>query len=241
MRYLILAAGVGRRMGKAHARMPKCLIDIGGEPLLVRLLRQIRQNDARADVHVVLGYMGEAVAPLLEGCRIIVNPFFDVTGINASLWFARESFDRPLIVMHGDLVVSDELMADFVAAGADSLVGYDSSILDPREINVALQGGRVTRFGVNFAGYAGAYAGALKLSAAAARLFADTLDRRLRRGFNDARNYYFFVMRRLIAEPSIVLSPFDFAPYAWKEIDYVADIDAARARVARRAPDSDAR
>lgn len=231
MRYLILAAGMGKRMGAAHGGLPKCLIDIDGEPLIGRLLRQIRQCDASADVHVVVGYRSELIEPLVEDCRIVVNPFFDITGINASLWFARTSFDRPLLLIHGDVVLSDELAADLIAAEAGSLVAYDSSVLDPGEINVAVAGDRVTRFGVNFSGYSGAYAGVLKLSSHAARLFAETLDRRVRRGFNEARSYYFFVMRRLIADPGVAFAPFDLARHRWKEIDYLEDIAAARARV----------
>ena len=240
MRYLILAAGMGKRLGKAYASRPKCLIDVDGEPLIVRLLRQIRRNDSEADVQVVLGYKSEMVAPHIERCRSIVNPFFDITGINASLWFARDAFDRALTIIHGDLVLSDRLVADLTAAKDESLVAYDSGVRDPREINVAVSGNRVTRFGVNFAGYAGAYAGVMKLSAPAARLFADTLDRRVRRGFNEPRTYYFFVLRRLIAEPGIVLAPFDFAPYAWKEIDHPDDVAAARARFGHRTCAADA-
>lgn len=230
MRYLILAAGMGRRMGEAQANVPKCLIEIGGEPLIGRLLRQIRQRDSEADVHVVLGYRSEIIAPVVAGCRIVTNPFFDITGINASLWFARDAFDRPLMVIHGDVVLSDELAADLIAAEAESLVAYDSTVLDPKEINVAVAGGRVTRFGVNYAGYSGAYAGLFKLSEPAARLFADTLDRRVRRGFNEPRTYYFFVMRRLLAEPGVVLAAFDLAGYRWQEIDYRKDVAVARAR-----------
>jgi choline kinase len=231
VRYLILAAGMGKRMGGAHGDVPKCLIDINGEPLIVRLLRQIRRCDASADVHVVVGYKRQLIEPLVEGCQIVVNPFFDITGINASLWFARASFDQPLMVIHGDIVLSDELAADLVATSAESLAAYDSSVLDPREINVAVAGDRITRFGVNFSNYSGAYAGVLKLSAHAARIFAETLDRRIRRGFNEPRTYYFFVMRRLIAEPDIVFAAFDLARHRWKEIDYIEDVAIARARV----------
>jgi choline kinase len=236
MRYLILAAGMGKRMGAAHGGLPKCLIDIDGEPLIGRLLRQIRRCDASADVHVVVGYRSELIEPLVEGCRIVLNPFFDITGINASLWFARASFDQPLMLIHGDVVLSDELAVDLIATQTGSLVAYDSSVLDPAEINVAVAGDRITRFGVNFAGYSGAYAGVLNLSAHAARLFADTLDRRVRRGFNEARSYYFFVMRRLIADPGVTFVPFDFARHRWKEIDYVEDIAIARARVGGQGP-----
>lgn len=228
MRYLVLLAGMGRRMGREYAQTPKCLVDVGGEPLVARLLRQIRAGDAQADVHVVLGFQSEAIMPWVRGCEIVVNPFFDITGINASLWFARASFDRTLTVIHGDVVLSDALAADLFAAAAPSLVAYDSSVLDPLEINVAVAEGRITRFGVNFAGYAGAYAGIFKLSAHAARVFADTLDRRVRRGFNEPRTYYFFVMRRLIADPAVRFVPFDVARRGYFEVDRPEDLQRLR-------------
>lgn len=228
MRYLILAAGMGKRMGSALAGLPKCMIDIDGEPLIARLLRQIRQFDAQSDIHVVLGYKSQIVAPLLDGCQVIVNPFFDITGINASIWFARASFDQPLLLLHGDIVLSDELAAALVTAPETSLVAYDSNVLDPGEINIATEDNRVTRFGVNFSGFSGAYAGVLKLSAYAAGLFMETLDQRMQRGFNEPRTYYFFVMRRLIADPGVAFRPFDFSPFRWKEIDYAGDIAVAR-------------
>jgi len=235
MRYLILAAGLGRRMGKTGPALPKCLIDIDGETVIGRLLRQIRSHDAAAEVHVVLGYRSEMVASAIGGCRVILNPFFDITGINASLWFARESFDRPLMMIHGDLVLADDLAASLIGAGSESLIAFDSTIRDPKEINVAVADGRVTRFGVNYSPFSGSYAGALKLSERAAGAFADTLDRRVRRGFNEARTYYFFVIRTLIDDYRITFAPFDFAGHRWQEIDYVQDVAAARAKVSERA------
>jgi choline kinase len=235
MRYLILAAGLGRRMGKTGPALPKCLIDIDGETVIGRLLRQIRSHDAAAEVHVVLGYRSEMVASAIGGCRVIVNPFFDITGINASLWFARESFDRPLMMIHGDLVLADDLAASLIGAGSESLIAFDSTIRDPKEINVAVADGRVTRFGVNYSPFSGSYAGALKLSERAAGAFAETLDRRVRRGFNEARTYYFFVIRTLIDDYGITFAPFDFAGHRWQEIDYVQDVAAARAKVSERA------
>lgn len=246
MRYLILAAGMGKRMrppGPAsparnaprghigpRPQLPKCLIEIDGEPLIRRLVRQIHTHDPVADIRVVLGYRAEVVAPHVEGCEIVLNPFFDLTGINASLWFARSAFTAPLMVLHGDVVLSDELAAALLGAEAESLVAFDSAVRDAREINVTVVDGRVTRFGVNFAGFSGAYAGVLKLSAHAARSFADTLARRVERGFNEARTYYFFVLRALIADPEVDLAGFDFARHRWKEVDVPADVGIARER-----------
>lgn len=228
MRYLMLAAGMGKRMGNAIS-VPKCLIDIHGEPLLVRLIRQIRARDQAADIWVVLGYRAAEVSPLLPDCHIVINPFFDITGLNASLWFAREAFTAPVMVIHGDLVVSETLADALFRDTPISHVAYDSSVLDPKEINVRVENGCISRFGVNFADYSGAYAGLLNFSDAAhARRFGEILDGRIRRGFNDPRTYYFFIMRQLLWEFPRQLGAFDFAPFRWKEIDVPADLPVAR-------------
>ena len=82
------------------------------------------------------------------------------------------SFDRPLMMIHGDVVLADDLAASLFSAEPESLIAFDSSVRDPKEINVAIADGRVTRFGVNFAGFSGSYAGVLKLSERAAGAFA---------------------------------------------------------------------
>lgn len=52
---LILAAGLGRRLGNVTATTPKCLLDVHGESLLERSLRSIRTQGARS-VTIVTGY-----------------------------------------------------------------------------------------------------------------------------------------------------------------------------------------
>ena len=232
MRYLILAAGMGRRLGDAGAGLPKCLIDVDGETLISRILRQIRRVDRDADIRVVLGYRSERVTPLVDGCRIVINPFFEVAGINASLWLAREAFDAPVMLLHGDVVLAEDLATRLLAATADSLMAFDSAIRDPREINVAVENGRIVRFDEDFAGYSGMYAGMLKLSRRSARVFAGELDRRVREGFSRPRDYYFFAVRAIIDACRLPILAFDIAGQAWQEIDRAEHIAAARARLA---------
>jgi choline kinase len=230
MRYLILAAGMGRRLGDASAGAPKCLVDIGGEPLIGRLLRQIRTLDADADLSVVVGYRREAVIPVAAGCRIVVNPDYDVTGIDVSLWHARAAFDQPVMVIHGDLVLADALVAALLSEPAPTFMGYDSTLRDPAEINVAVDGGRVTRFDENFAGYSGLYAGVLRLSAKAAAVFAQALDGRIRQRASDPLGYYFSAARAVIDDRRMTVAAVDFAGQAWQEIDRPEHLQAARSR-----------
>ena len=230
MRYLIPAAGMGRRLGDTLGGLPKCMIEIAGEPLIGRLLRQIRTSDPAADIHVVLGCRSEVVTPVVGSAKIVLNPFFDITGIDASLWFARQSFDRSLMVIHADLVLCDRLAAALFAAEPPTLMAFDSSMRDPREINVAVSEGRVVRFDENMTEFSGVYAGVLKLSSHGAAAFAESLDRQIRGGFNDPKAYYFHVVRALIEDFCIDISAFDIAGADWQEIDRPCDVAAARAR-----------
>lgn len=175
------------------------------------------------------GFKCQDVADKASGCRVIINPFFDITGINATIWFARECFDDDILMVHGDLVFPDELFQAMMLSQSKSFIAYDSRILDPKEINVRVDAGRVVRFGVNFADFSGAYVGVMKFSRPDAGLFIRLLDERIRRGFNDRRTYYFAFIRRMINEHHIRFDPLDCAGHDWVEIDYPRDLEKALA------------
>jgi choline kinase len=234
MRYLIPAAGMARRLGDATGGLPKCLVDIDGEPLIVRLIRQIRANDPAADIHLVLGYRKDVVLPHVEGCRIVLNPFFDVTSVVASLWLARASFDQAVMLIHGDLVLSEALYARLAAAPEPTLIGYDSTILLRHEINVRVAGGKLVGFGEKIDEFHGLYGGVLKLSDDAAPHFRAALEATVERGFNHPNGYYFDIVRSMRSQHAIEFAAFDYAGELWQEVDHAADIAAARARVGRK-------
>jgi len=228
MRYLILAAGMGKRLRDHAHRGPKCLIEIGGTTLLEKLINQIERTDNHADIVVVAGYKYQEVMEKATRCHIIVNPFFDITGINASIWFARSYFDEDILMINGDIVFSDLMMELMIKSTSPSFICYDSSIMDDKEINVRVSDNRVVKFGVNFKEYSGAYAGVIKFCKTDGQLFANLLDERIKRGFNEARTYYFAFIRRMINDYNVCFHPFDFAGYTWTEIDFAHDLSRAR-------------
>ena len=209
------------------------MIEIAGEPLIIRLLRQIRAIDAAADIHVVLGYRREVVMPVLGNANVILNPLFEVTGMDTSLWFARQTFDRPLMVVHADLVLSDRLARALLTAESPTLMAYDGSIRNSGDINLAVAARRVARFDENLHEFNGVYAGVLKLSQHAASTFVNTLDRQIRSGRHDPKAYYFHVVRALIEDFGIEIDALDIAGNDWQEIDRPDDVVAARARFER--------
>ena len=68
LRALLLAAGLGTRLRPITVHTPKCLVSIGGEPLLGRWLRQLEAVGCEA-VLVNTHYLAEQVQAFLEGWR----------------------------------------------------------------------------------------------------------------------------------------------------------------------------
>lgn len=71
---IILAAGFGMRMIPLNSEIPKGLIEIGGEPLIERLIKQLHQAGIHK-ISVVVGFMKEHYEYLIDeyGVELLVN------------------------------------------------------------------------------------------------------------------------------------------------------------------------
>lgn len=96
---VVLAAGAGERMG----RRPKCLLELGGVPLIRRTL--IALSGAGVDeLVVVLGHHADAIAPLVETFPVTVvrNPHPDdgqVSSQRLGLAALSQKIDTVMVVL----------------------------------------------------------------------------------------------------------------------------------------------
>lgn len=58
---VVLAAGQGKRMAAAHPEMPKALVEVGGIPFIVRLLKTIKEAAVADRLIFVVGHMAEMI------------------------------------------------------------------------------------------------------------------------------------------------------------------------------------
>lgn len=133
MRAILMAAGVGSRLGHSVSR-PKCTLEVDGEPLIRRTVRMLLEHGI--STAIVVGYKREMVYQALDGLQVTYyyNPFYKVTNSMASLWFAREYLDGDEDVILGnadvfwdesilDLLLSDQREAVMLSDASRAAVG----------------------------------------------------------------------------------------------------------------------
>jgi phosphoenolpyruvate phosphomutase len=122
LRAVLLAASRGEGMDALTERKPKAMISVGGEPVIERMLRQLRGEGVR-DIAIVRGYCAQALAP--AGVRFFDNRRWMETGELGSLACAREMLEGDVIIAYGDLVLRRHLLHELVSAEAPMTVLVD--------------------------------------------------------------------------------------------------------------------
>lgn len=123
MRALILAAGRGQRLGALTEDKPKCLLRVGGRPLLDWQIAALQGARLR-DIAVVRGYRGD----LLDGRQVtfIENTAWRKSGICASLMRARSWLEgRGGLVTYGDILYTADAVAALLNQPGEIVISYD--------------------------------------------------------------------------------------------------------------------
>ncbi len=98
-RAVILAAGYGMRMVPINMEMPKALLQVKGEVLIERLIRQLHEAGIQ-EIYVVVGFMKEAFEYLIDdyGVELVVNKNYTSSNNLHSLELAKEKLSNAYIL-----------------------------------------------------------------------------------------------------------------------------------------------
>lgn len=119
---ILLAAGVGSRLRPYTRSRPKCLVELGGRPLLDW---QLATLDACGitDVVVVTGHRADRIAR--SGIRRLHNPLYRETNMVRSLWCARDELEGDVIVAYADIVYEPRVLRALLDAPDDLAIVVD--------------------------------------------------------------------------------------------------------------------
>ena len=96
---IILAAGTGMRSIPINTQISKAMVEVNGEPLIERVIKQLREVNIQ-DIYVVVGFMKEQFEYLIDlyNVKLIVNPNYSKKNNLSSLALASEYISNSYIV-----------------------------------------------------------------------------------------------------------------------------------------------
>ena len=98
-RAVILAAGFGMRMVPINTEMPKGLLEVNGESLIERIIKQLHEVGIK-EIYIVVGFMKEKYEYLIDeyGVELIVNVDYASKNNLYSLYLVKEHLENAYII-----------------------------------------------------------------------------------------------------------------------------------------------
>ena len=116
MQAIILAAGMGRRLGELTKNNTKCMVEVNGITLIDRMLNQLSRLPLNRVV-IVVGYEGKKLVDYIGNryddkmkIEYVENPIYDKTNNIYSLELAKEQLQEDdTLLIESDLIFDDGL------------------------------------------------------------------------------------------------------------------------------------
>lgn len=245
---LILAAGIGRRLGGPGAgqrKMPKAMLEFDGKSLLARHVRILRGLGI-SNITVVIGFGAAqalaALAALDEGPPIcvVINPDFR-EGSVVSLWAGRAVLcsGAPVILMDADVLYDARLMTRLIdSPNADCLL-LDREIEPGDEpVKLCVRDGQIVDFHKRPSephDWHGESVGFFRFSTAAAEELANRAEDYVATG-RRIMEYEEPIRDMIIASPTDRFGFEDITGLPWTEIDFPEDVVKAQALLPKLVP-----
>lgn len=116
MQAIILAAGMGKRLGELTKGNTKCMVKVNGTPLIDRVMKQLTLQPLKKII-MVIGYKGKELKEYLgttyNGMPIeyIENPIYDKTNNIYSLALAKKQMQEDdTLLLESDLIFDDSML-----------------------------------------------------------------------------------------------------------------------------------
>ena len=233
---IILAAGVGRRLGTAA---PKVLLDFGGKSLLERHLAALHVNGVD-DIAITVGHQPELIrAELyrlggLDRVALVENPRYrEGSVVSLAVQSGRLAAGKLVLLMDGDVLYDRRMIERLLQAAPENVLLFDQAIEPGDEpVKICLRGGVIVDF-AKLPEHAhdrhGESVGFFRFSANMAAALAERATAYVEAGGAGAE--YEAALRDLILAHPDRFGCEDISDLPWTEIDFEEDVARARQEI----------
>ena len=232
MKALILAAGVSRRLYPQTYNTPKCLLEVGGKPIINYQLEALIELGIN-DITMIVGYHREMLIENVEknfptiNFNFIINHHYFETNTAYSVYLGKEALSKEHLLMNADVVYPKELLSKLYYSSFENVLAVDVKSCGREEVKV-IDGGqnKITAIGKDLIEdkCLGEFIGVAKFSSEFMNDFVKALGRLIDAG---GKNDYFEAGIEQLLETQLV-NYIDVSEYPCLEIDFIEDLELAR-------------
>ena len=238
MKAIILAAGVGRRLGKDGQIQPKCLLKFNGKSLLERHLHYLRHYQID-EVVIAVGYQRQRIQDELKALgagnwvSTVYNPEY-TKGSVISLWSLRQQLvaGDDILLMDADVLYDRRIIERLVKTNIPNCFLLDRDFEPGDEpVKLCVRDNYLVEFRKQLAlglvyDLMGESVGFFRFGSAAAHRLATRIEQYVADGMDEEP--YEEVIRDVLLETPEIFGYEDITGLPWIEIDFPQDIQRAQ-------------
>lgn len=156
MKALILNSGIGSRMGEETKTHPKCMTKITKEDTIVSRQLKLLSELGIKDVVMTTGLFEELLIDYCKSLKLpikytfIKNPIYNETNYIYSIYCARNELDDDIILMHGDLVYTKNVLEKTINNITSSMTVSSTMPIPEKDFKAVILDGKIQKVGIEF-------------------------------------------------------------------------------------------
>ncbi|WP_412984428.1 NTP transferase domain-containing protein [Pontimicrobium sp. IMCC45349] len=222
MKIIILAAGIGSRLGNPF---PKPLTPLkNGKSIMKMQTDNIASKYDIDDINVVVGFKKDLIMERFPELTYVYNPFFDRTNTSKSLLQAlRKHRDKSVLWFNGDVVFDQKILdvLDPHIQENTSFVAVNTSKVAEEEVKYTLKEGYINELSKTVKNGLGEAVGINFISSNDILKFIERLEE------CDANDYFERGLELAIEKDNLKIKAVDISMYNCMEIDFAEDLENA--------------
>ncbi|SNR38750.1 phosphocholine cytidylyltransferase family protein [Lutibacter flavus] len=222
MKIIILAAGIGSRLGNPFPKPLTPLKD--GESIMAKQLKNISKYFDINDVTTVVGFKKDLIMERFPEVNYVYNPFFDQTNTSKSLLQAlKKHKGKSVLWFNGDVVFDEKLLSVLIddIKKNNSFIAVNTLSVADEEVKYTLKDGFVNELSKEVKNGLGEAVGINFISKKDLDIFISQLEK------CDANDYFEKGLENGIAQDNLKIKAIDISKYNCIEVDFEEDLQNA--------------
>ena len=222
MKIIILAAGIGSRLGNT---LPKPLTTLkNGKSIMQMMIENLSSKFNIDDINVVVGYKKNLIMESFPSLSYIYNPFFDSTNTSKSLLMAlKKNNNSDILWLNGD-VIFDLRILDMIEKKIEdgfSFISVNTNRVAEEEVKYTVKNGFVNKLSKSLNNGLGEAVGINYIN------LNDIKELVYRLEECDNNDYFEKGLELAITKDNLKLKTLDISRYYCMEIDFIEDLKSA--------------